>query len=109
MINEDNIRKLAKQTESQNAFLASKELNMRLFNNERDLSRAQNIYLSYLYFYHDLIIDVYSKKLNEKIFEDDFYEDSYAHYKREKKEEDEKKKGKSIHLVFPSRHKPRKK
>jgi hypothetical protein len=107
-MSEDKIRQLAKQTESQNSFLASKELGMKLFANEIELSRVQNIYLSYLYFYHDLIVDVYSKKLSEKIFEDDFYEDAYAYYKREKKDEDDKKKGRQIHLVFP-KHKPRKK
>ena len=101
------IRKLAKKTDHQNTFLAAKDGLISLFDNEKELSKIQQVYLSYLYFYHDLIVDVYSNKLNEKIFDEDIYEDAYMEYRRNKKE-DNKKTEHGIHLKFPNKRKKRK-
>ena len=87
------LRKLAKSIPSQNIFLASKEINgIRLFENETELSKIQQEYLSFLYFYYNLYQDIYSKKVSDKILNDEVYEDAYSYYRN--KHED-KKDGKS--------------
>ncbi len=96
---ESLIRQIAKSSEHQSNFVAAKDFKISIFDNNSDLSRLQKIYMSYLYFYHDILIDISMKKVSEKIMDNEFYEDSYMTYKREKKE-DKPKKDKDIHLVF---------
>jgi hypothetical protein len=80
----DIIRKLAKQIQSQNIFIASKEMNgIRLFENEINLSKIQQIYLSFLYFYDTINRDLQIDKISPHIFDSDLYEDSYMLWKRE--------------------------
>lgn len=89
------IRKLAKETYSQNIFTASKEIyGIRLFKNKYNLSKIQQIYLSYLYFYDNINKDLIIEKISKHIFDSDIYEDAYMLYKRERKiinQEDNKK------------------
>jgi hypothetical protein len=76
------LRKLAKQTLSLNHFLAAKEIaSIHLFRNQTDLSRYQDMYLSYLYFYHNLNIDISMKKVSEVVLKDIIYEDAYTLWK----------------------------
>lgn len=100
---ENKIRKLAKKIDSQNLFAASKELNnIRLFKNTIDLSKIQQIYLSYLFFYNNLNTDIELKKVSKKVIENEIYEDSYNLWKREGKKDKKTKSNKprDIHLVF---------
>jgi hypothetical protein len=105
------IRKLAKRIEQQNIFSTCKELQcLKLFDNDKDLSRLQHLYLSYLFFYYNLNMNVALKKVSEKVLDNMIYEDAYAVYEREKKEDSPKKREKDIHLVFKkSKSKKRKK
>jgi 6-phosphogluconate dehydrogenase (decarboxylating) len=105
---EQIIRKIAKNIENQNTFLAAKDGLVSIFNNDKELSKLQQIYLSYLYFYHDLIVDVAVNKLNDKIFTEDIYEDAYMTYRRDKKENNKEKTNHGIHLKFPTKRKKRK-
>jgi hypothetical protein len=105
---EETIRKIAKKIENQNTFLAAKDGLVSIFNNDKDLTKIQQIYLSYLYFYHDLIVDVYSNKINEKIFDEEIYEDAYMNYKKNKKEDKKSERQHAIHLKFPQKRKKRK-
>ena len=91
-----NIRKLAKSIKSQNLFQAVKEINgLRLFDNESNLSKIQQVYISYLYFYDTINRDIVIDKISKRVFESELYEDSYMLYKKEKgfdkKEKDSKK------------------
>ena len=85
------LRKLAKRHDNLNLFAAAKEVNgIRLFNNEINFSKLQNSFLSYLYFYYNLFQDIYSKKVSEKVIDNEIYEDAYSYYKS--KVEDKKDK-----------------
>jgi hypothetical protein len=100
---ETTIRKVAKSIEHQNLFLSAKELNgIRLFNNEKEYSKLQQLYLSYLYFYNNLHTEIAMKEVSDKVLEDEIYEDAYAIYKKEKpeKKEGKNKKHNDIHLIF---------
>lgn len=96
------IRDLAKKTEQQNLFVAAKDISsIQLFKNSSELSRLQQMYLYYLYFYNDLHSDISLKKVSEKVLDNFIREDSYSYYKRQKNPEKEsKKKENDIHLVF---------
>jgi len=106
---ENAIRKLAKTIEAQNIFCSCKELSsLKLFDNDKDLSRIQQMYLSFLFFYYNLNVDVSLKKVSEIIFSSEIYEDAYSYYKREKIEESKGKKERDIHLVFKKKQKRKK-
>lgn len=83
----DSIRKLAKTAHYQNLYLNVKELHFKLFINERDFSPIQTSLLNYLSFYSNLFTDIYLGDVDEKVLENEIYEDSYTYYKRTKKEE----------------------
>lgn len=99
---EFTIRKLARKVENINLFSAAKEINgIYLFKNRMDFSKLQKIYLSYLYFYYDLYLDINLKKIKESVIGNEIDEDAYSYYKREKPEDNTgKKKERDIHLVF---------
>ena len=77
---------------------------IRIFKNDINLSKLQELFLSYMYFYHDIFMDVILHKIDKNIAEDDTYVEAYAYWKKEKgydkdtKKKDKKKK--EVHLVF---------
>lgn len=84
------LRKLAKKTETQNLFQAAKDMScFELFENKKDLSSSQNIFLSYVYFYHSLNTDIVSKRVNEKVLLDEIFENAWAYYRNNIKEKTE--------------------
>lgn len=108
---ESLIRQLAKKIETLNLFISAKELSgVSLFRNKSDLSKLQQLFLSYLYFYNEIYDDINQKKIDKIIFKDEIYEDSYNLWKREnpedysnKKDKKRNKKDKSkkdVYLVF---------
>ena len=89
------LRKLAKTTEMLNLFIAAKEMAcFSLFENKKDLSSSQNYFLSHLYFYHSLNNDISAKRVSEKVLSDEIYENAYAHYRNNMKENTEIESGK---------------
>ena len=81
------LRQLAKSVEMQNLFIASKEINgIKLFENKKDLSKLQGIFLSYLYFYCSLNNDIATDRVNKKVLENEIYCDAYAYYRNNVKE-----------------------
>ena len=77
------LRKLAKLTKSQNWFTASKDIHgIYLFLNTSNFSKLQEIYISYLYMYDSLIKDIMLKEVNEKVLDNDIYEDSYILWRK---------------------------
>lgn len=102
---EELIRKLAKSVRHQNLFLASKEINgIKLFKNEYDLSLIQEKYLSYLYFYNNIFMDITTDKVSKKVIDCNIYEDAYTTYKSKKDNSkiktDSENKQKDLHIVF---------
>jgi hypothetical protein len=82
------LRKLAKRNESLNFFHAIKDgFNFKLFNNEKDLSKLQDTFLSYLYFYYSLNNDIATKKVSDKVLTNEIFEDAYAYYRNNVKED----------------------
>jgi hypothetical protein len=82
------LRKLAKRTESLNLFQTIKDgFNFKLFNNEKDLSKLQDTFLSYLYFYYSLNNDIATKKVSDKVLTNEIFEDAYAYYRNNVKED----------------------
>jgi len=111
------LRKLAKDTRYQNLFVTVKDLNgISLFKNNDELSRIQELFLSYLYFYYDIYQDIATKKVDKIVLTDGIYEEAYLYWKREKGFEreasnikKEKKSNKNIMLVIDNKVKPREK
>jgi len=108
-MNIDNrIKQLAKSNEHQSLFSISKELsNIKLFYNDTDLSRLQMIYISYLFYYYNIYMDIDMKKVSKRVLDNEIFEDAYSIWKKEGKEDNTSKPKKDISLVF-SRSKKRK-
>ena len=99
------IRKLAKEIKSLNLFSASKEINgIKLFHNDTDLSKIQELFISYLYFYYNLNMDISMEKVSKKVLENEIYEDSYSLYRNKQGNKEQVKKDNqsehAVHLVF---------
>jgi len=97
-----SLRTLAKSIKAQNLFLAAKEINgIRLFHNKFDLSKIQNIYLSYLYNYDSINKDIVIEKISEHVLDSEIYEDAYLLWKRKNIKKIDKKdnKQKDVNLV----------
>lgn len=95
------LRKLAKSITAQNLFLACKESRIQIFKNNSELSRLQQIYLSYLYFYDTIDKDLAIKKISKHIKDNILFEDAYMLWKKEKeyKEDTSSKKENNLKLV----------
>lgn len=77
------LRNLAKSVRVQNLFVAAKEIQgIRLFKNNFNFSKLQEIYLSYLYNYDSINRDIMIEKISEHIFDSEIYEDAYLLWKR---------------------------
>lgn len=85
----DNIlRKIAKKSENLNLFTAAKDMHcFELFENKKDLSKLQDTFLSYLYFYSSINTDIATKRVSEKVLTDEIFENAYAYYRNNIKEE----------------------
>ena len=98
------VRKLAKTSKAQNLFYNSKNISsIHLFENTSELSDLQQLYLSYLSFYHDIYCDIQLKKIEDIILTDEIYENAYARWKSEHSDVSSPKKDKKEHdikLVF---------
>ena len=109
----NNIIELAKKTKYQNLFIVAKEIgSIKLFENNTDLSKLQELFLSYLYTFesinHDIIID----KISQHVLDNQIFWESYLLYKKDKRKKDEKdNKKKDLSLVagkkvkFPKKRK----
>ena len=76
-----HIRKLAKNNYWQTIYASSKEMKLQLFENDRNLSYIQILFLNYLSFYSSLYIDIAMGDVEVIVLEDDLYEDSYMYYR----------------------------
>jgi len=77
------LRDLAKSIKHQNLFTASKEVyGIKLFHNNFNFSKIQEIYLSHLYSYDSINRDIILEKISEHVVDNEIYEDAYLLYKR---------------------------
>jgi len=102
----ESLRLLAKSIRGQNLFSAAKELSsIQLFENKFNLSKIQEIYLSYLYTYEMLNRDIIIDNISKLVTSCEIYEDAYLLWKRQHKKENKvnqnepEKKSKDMHLV----------
>lgn len=87
------LRKLAKNNYYQSLYSCSKEMGgIQIFANTYDFTMVQLNFLSYIAMYHSISMDVAMGDVDEKVLENDIYEDSYMHYKREHDVKEMKKK-----------------
>lgn len=93
------IRSLAKSNEYQTLYSGAKEIGLKMFKNDFDYSDLQIIFLNYISFYSSLYIDIYLKEIDEKVLDNEIYEDAYSYYKSKKsnkKDEDIHNRNKKI-------------
>ena len=84
MLIRDQIRKLAKSTYYLMLYSHIKDLNLDLFDNNKNLSFLQLSFLSYLRFYGQIHEDISADYVSEYVLKDFIYEDSYVLYKSKK-------------------------
>jgi len=97
------LRCLAKSTQFQNLFAASKEIfGIKLFRNSFDFSNIQMIFLNYLYMYDSIMRDIATENISKEVLSDEIYEDAYMLYKKENRNKtvkDNKNTIRNFHLV----------
>ena len=93
------IRKLARSNYYQTIYSQEKNLGLKLFKNERELTMLQMNFLNYLGFYSNLILDVAIGEVDNKVIDDDIYADAYMYYKHkiERKERFNKLQNLNLH------------
>lgn len=92
-----NIRILAKSNYYQSIYnLDNKNLGLRLFNNSLNYTYLQILFLNYLGFYASLNMDIYLDDVDERVLENEVYEDAYVYWKKKVKNKDKTKINKNI-------------
>lgn len=91
----DTLRKLAKSNHYQTLYSCAKELNIRLFDNDTDLSDVQMMFITYLNIYEHLAMDLTMGDVTNIVLECFIYEDAYLYYKTNKTKKNTNLKGKN--------------
>jgi hypothetical protein len=93
---EKMIRKLARSVIYQNLYKSAKELNINIFENDKNLSGLQSLFLFWLSVYELLYSELNQREwryLDEKVIENDIRTDAFLHWRSEiKKQEIDKHK-----------------
>ena len=79
------LRELARSFEWQSIYSNIKNnMNINLFDNNKDLSRIQILFLGYLELYYNLYIDLYAEEkfISQEVIENDLWTDSYILWKK---------------------------
>jgi len=77
--------KLAKSNYYQTIYGNSKDIGIKLFKNDRDLTKLQVFFLNELSKYQSLFLDITLGEVDEIVLKDKIYEDAYLYYKRKKR------------------------
>lgn len=111
------LHNLAKDTNTQNIFQASKEISgIYLFENRVNFTKIQNVFMELLYTYESLRKDIIIEKISAKVLDDEMYMEAYLKWKRSDKrnrQKEEKKDQKTGNLklapsnkiIFPTAEK----
>ena len=88
MITEKALRKLARSRDYQIMYARSKDMGIKLFDNDTELTPIQLEFLQWLEIYNSIYSDLYCNKegLSEKVIENDFLCDGYLIYERRERE-----------------------
>lgn len=89
-IDEPVLKKLAK-TQYFQALISNKELGLKLFKNDYDLSPLQIHFLGLVNKYNSIYTDIALGDVSPLVMEDEIFVDAYLHYKDHKYSEDKKK------------------
>ena len=85
------LRNLAKSDYYQSLFSLGKELHtINIFSNNIDFSEIQMMFLKYLSMYSVLYLDIALGDIDDRVLENEVYEDSYLMYKNKKDKEKNK-------------------
>ena len=79
------LRELANTSYYQTLFIRE---DLQVFKNNTDLSDIQVMFLSLLGFYHTLNMDCFSGEVDDTVYKDFIYEDSYMYWKTHKDTKD---------------------
>ena len=77
------VRKLAKSSNYQSIYNNAKELGFKLFKNNSNLTSLQYTLVGYLNMYSTLNLDLYMGEVDEIVFENCIFEDSYIMWRNE--------------------------
>ena len=77
------LRDLAKTSYYQTLFSTAKQLNLQIFNNNKDFSTLQIMFLSYLNFYKVLFEEIAHDEVSELVLKKHLYEDAYMQFRSE--------------------------
>ena len=92
---QDPIRKLARSVYWQNCYSNAKSLGfISLFNNNKNLTKIQILFLHWLNIYNSLFQDLANEEdyLSEAVIEDEIRADAYLYWRRKAKDKPAKKK-----------------
>ena len=98
------LKKLARSNKYQLLYSQAKELsNLRLFNNEIELSKIQLLFLNWLSVYNMLLTDLANKEkyISEEVINDDLRTEAYLVYKEYMRNQDGKPNKKTDKLITP--------
>ena len=76
------IRELARDNYYQSIYSLGKDLGIKLFENDRNLTRIQLLLITYLGIISNISMDVHMGEIGEIVLEKDVYIDSYLLYKQ---------------------------
>jgi len=77
------LKKLARSNKYQLLYSQAKDLSLKLFKNEEELSKIQLLFLNWLSIYNMLLTDLASKEkyISEEVIDDDIRTEAYLLYK----------------------------
>jgi len=79
------VRKLAASNHYQTVYNQAKELTIRIFENDINLTSLQTYFLNYLNFYSVLNLDIALGEVSDLVRKSNIYEDAYMFYRRKAK------------------------
>lgn len=83
------IRQLAKSNHWQALYQSAEKLNLRLFENNINLTDLQLEFIGFLSFYASLYMDVAMGDVDESVFDNEIWEDAYVYYRNKSHRERE--------------------
>ena len=85
------VRNMAKEDKWQSLYNRSKELHFKLFKNKRNFTGIQIEFLNFLSFYSSIFTDIALGEVDEKVLDNNIYEDAYMYYKLKAERKDKEK------------------
>lgn len=79
------LRELAKRNHYQTVYSFARECPVWVFRNREDFTSIQLNFLMYLSFYHSIQTDIYMGDIDERVLENEIYEDAYCYYRNQER------------------------